>query len=130
MPLPPQVSAASGSTKAAAQIEGSKSFAKAFMARHGIPTAGYAVYDDEGRLAHIATCDLPVVVKADGLALGKGVTVAATRDEAETAVREAMSGRFGQSGERIVIEEFLTGPEVSVLAFCDGKTRSAQWYPR
>lgn len=112
-----------GPTKAAAQIEGSKSFAKAFMARHGIPTAGYAVYDDEASaLAHIATCDLPVVVKADGLALGKGVTVAATRDEAETAVREAMSGRFGRSGERIVIEEFLTGPEVSVLAFCDGKT--------
>ncbi|MCM3907383.1 MULTISPECIES: phosphoribosylamine--glycine ligase [Trueperella] len=111
-----------GPNAAAAQIEGSKSFAKAFMARHAIPTAGYAVYDDEAAaLAHIATCPLPVVVKADGLALGKGVTVALTREDAESAVREAMAGRFGESGKRLVIEEFLTGPEVTVLAFTDGK---------
>ena len=112
-----------GPNVAAAQIEGSKSFAKAFMARHGIPTAGYAVYDDEAAaLAHVADCALPVVVKADGLALGKGVTGALTREEAERAVREAMAGRFGESGKRLVIEEFLSGPEVTVLAFTDGRT--------
>lgn len=108
----------------AAQLEGSKSFAKEFMARHDIPTAAYAVFDDEeAALEYLDECTIPVVVKADGLALGKGVTVAATREEAKDAVREAMSGgRFGASGAKIVVEECLTGPEVSVLAFVDGTT--------
>ena len=113
-----------GPNKAAAIIEGSKAFAKDFMQRHGIPTAKYATFTDpEAALAHVETAPLPVVVKADGLALGKGVVIANTRDEAKEAVRAAMcEGRFGHSGETVVIEEFLTGPEVSVLAFTDGKT--------
>ncbi|MBQ9188890.1 MAG: phosphoribosylamine--glycine ligase [Clostridia bacterium] len=113
-----------GPNKAAAIIEGSKAFAKDFMLRHGIPTAKYATFTDpEAALAYVETAPLPVVVKADGLALGKGVVIANTRDEAKEAVRAAMcEGRFGHSGETVVIEEFLTGPEVSVLAFTDGKT--------
>ncbi|MBR3272227.1 MAG: phosphoribosylamine--glycine ligase [Clostridia bacterium] len=113
-----------GPNKAAAIIEGSKAFAKDFMQRHGIPTAKYATFTDpKAALAHVETAPLPVVVKADGLALGKGVVIANTRDEAKEAVRAAMcEGRFGHSGETVVIEEFLTGPEVSVLAFTDGKT--------
>ena len=113
-----------GPNKAAAIIEGSKAFAKDFMQRHGIPTAKYATFTDpEAALAHVETAPLPVVVKADGLALGKGVVIANTRDEAKEAVRASMcEGRFGHSGETVVIEEFLTGPEVSVLAFTDGKT--------
>ncbi len=113
-----------GPNKAAAIIEGSKAFAKDFMQRHGIPTAKYATFTDpEAALAYVETAPLPVVVKADGLALGKGVVIANTRDEAKEAVRAAMcEGRFGHSGETVVIEEFLTGPEVSVLAFTDGKT--------
>ena len=113
-----------GPNKAAAIIEGSKAFAKDFMQRHGIPTAKYATFTDpEAAFAHVETAPLPVVVKADGLALGKGVVIANTRDEAKEAVRAAMcEGRFGHSGETVVIEEFLTGPEVSVLAFTDGKT--------
>ena len=113
-----------GPRKSAAALEGSKAFAKDFMRRHGIPTAAYSTFSDpEEALAFVSACPLPIVVKADGLALGKGVVIAETREEAETAVRAAMcEGRFGHSGETVVIEEFLTGPEVSVLAFTDGKT--------
>ncbi len=112
-----------GPNRAAAILEGSKAFAKDFMKRHRIPTADYATFTDPAAaLAYVETAPLPVVVKADGLALGKGVVIANTRDEAKEAVRAAMcEGRFGHSGETVVIEEFLTGPEVSVLAFTDGK---------
>ena len=108
----------------AAVIEGSKVFSKNLMRKYGIPTAAYEVFDDmEKALAYLKTAPIPTVVKADGLALGKGVTVAMTREEAEQAVREAMQGKkFGKSGDRLVIEEYLEGPEVSVLAFTDGKT--------
>ena len=108
----------------AAVIEGSKVFAKDLMKKYGIPTAAYETFDDMDRaLAYLETSQLPVVIKADGLALGKGVTVAATREEAVRAVTEAMRDKkFGKSGNRIVIEEFLSGPEVSVLTFTDGKT--------
>lgn len=112
-----------GPTRVAAQIEGSKSFAKEFMARHAIPTAAYRAFDDlDDALAFLDSAGAPIVVKADGLALGKGVTVAQTREEAAEAVRAAMSGKFGASGARVVIEDYLTGPEVSVLAFTDGTT--------
>ena len=115
-----------GPSRAAAQIEGSKVFAKDLMKKYGIPTARYEVFDSAATaLAYLETAPIPTVVKADGLALGKGVTVAMTREEARNAVREIMEDRkFGASGNRIVIEEFLTGPEVSVLAFTDGKTLS------
>ena len=105
-------------------MEGSKAFAKDFMARHHIPTAAYRTFTNpEAALSYVASCPLPTVVKADGLALGKGVVIAETRAEAEAAVRAAMcEGKFGHSGETVVVEEFLTGPEVSVLAFTDGKT--------
>ena len=108
----------------AAVIEGSKVFAKDLMKKYGIPTAAYETFDDMDRaLAYLETSPLPVVINADGLALGKGVTVAATREEAVRAVTEAMRDKkFGKSGNRIVIEEFLSGPEVSVLTFTDGKT--------
>ena len=113
-----------GPNKAAAILEGSKAFAKEFMKRHGIPTAAFETFTDPAAaLAYVQTCPLPTVVKADGLALGKGVVIAQTREEAESAVRAAMcEGKFGQSGKTLVIEEFLTGPEVSVLSFTDGKT--------
>ncbi len=111
-----------GPTARAAIIEGSKVFSKNLMKQSGIPTAAYEVFDSmEAALAYLDTAPIPTVVKADGLALGKGVTVAMTRDEAKSAVREAMQDKkFGKSGEKLVIEEFLTGPEVSVLAFTDG----------
>ena len=107
----------------AAIIEGSKIFSKNLMKKYGIPTADYAVFDDMNQaLTYLDTAPLPTVVKADGLALGKGVIIAQTREEAKTAVREMMEGgKFGASGSRVVIEEFLTGPEVSVLSFTDGK---------
>ena len=113
-----------GPSKAAAILEGSKAFAKAFMRRHAIPTAAFETFTDpEAALAYVASCPLPTVIKADGLALGKGVVIAETREAAAAAVRAAMcEGRFGASGKTLVIEEFLTGPEVSVLAFTDGKT--------
>ena len=113
-----------GPTAAAARIEGSKIFAKQLMKKYGIPTAEFRVFTDPGdALEYVATCPLPTVIKADGLALGKGVVIAKTRGEAETAVREMMiSGRFGESGRQILIEQCLTGPEVSVLAFTDGVT--------
>ncbi len=108
----------------AAIIEGSKVFAKNLMKKYGIPTAKYETFQDmEQALAYLDTAPIPTVVKADGLALGKGVVIANTREEAKDAVRAMMAQkRFGKSGEQIVIEEFLTGPEVSVLSFTDGKT--------
>lgn len=113
-----------GPSKAAAQIEGSKVFAKGLMRKYGIPTAACEVFDDfEAALAYVDAAPLPIVVKADGLALGKGVTVAQAREEARSAVRAAMCERvFGESGARLVIEEYLEGPEVSVLSFTDGHT--------
>lgn len=113
-----------GPDKKAAIIEGSKVFSKNLMKKYGIPTAGYEVFENpKAALDYLATADIPIVVKADGLALGKGVIIAATREEAMDAVRSIMEDKvFGKSGNRIVIEEFLTGPEVSVLAFTDGKT--------
>ena len=113
-----------GPRKNAAAIEGSKVFAKELMARHGIPTAAYQVFSDrDAAMEYIKTAPLPTVIKADGLALGKGVIIAETREAAQKAVRAMMEDRvFGESGARVVIEEFLTGPEVSVLSFTDGKT--------
>ncbi len=108
----------------AAIIEGSKVFSKNLMKKYGIPTARYETFDDEAAaLAYLQTAPLPAVIKADGLALGKGVIIAETRDEAKAAVISMMRDKkFGKSGEHIVIEEFLTGPEVSVLSFTDGET--------
>ncbi len=108
----------------AAIIEGSKVFSKALMSRYGIPTARFESFDALGdALAYLETAPLPTVIKADGLALGKGVIIAQTREEAVEAVTEMMrDGKFGRSGERVVIEEYLEGPEVSVLAFTDGKS--------
>ena len=106
----------------AAIIEGSKVFSKNLMKKYGIPTAAYEVFTDmDAALEYLKTAPIPTVIKADGLALGKGVIIAMTRDEAMDAVRSMMSDKvFGNSGDQIVIEEFLTGPEVSVLAFTDG----------
>ena len=111
-----------GPRKNAAIIEGSKVFSKDLMKKYGIPTAAYEVFTSpEEALRYLETAPIPTVVKADGLALGKGVTVAMTREEACDAVREAMEDKkFGESGNRIVIEEYLEGPEVSVLSFTDG----------
>lgn len=108
----------------AAIIEGSKVFSKNLMKKYGIPTAEYEVFDDmEAALKYLETAPIPTVIKADGLALGKGVIIAETRDAAKEAVRSMMEDKvFGKSGDHIVIEEFLTGPEVSVLSFTDGKT--------
>ena len=108
----------------AAVIEGSKVFAKNLMKKYGIPTAAYEVFDDPQKaLAWLETAPMPAVVKADGLALGKGVLICPSREEAFRAVRSIMEDRqFGDSGSRIVIEEFLEGPEVSVLSFTDGET--------
>ena len=113
-----------GPTAAAAQIEGSKVFAKDLMKKYGIPTAAYESFDDAAAaLRYLDTAEMPIVVKADGLALGKGVIIAQAREEARQAVISMMEeGMFGQSGSRVVIEEFLTGPEVSVLSFTDGET--------
>ena len=108
----------------AAIIEGSKVFSKNLMKKYGIPTAAYEVFDElDAALAYLENAPVPTVVKADGLALGKGVIIAQTRQEARDAVISMMrDGKFGKSGSRVVIEEFLTGPEVSVLSFTDGKT--------
>ena len=108
----------------AAIIEGSKVFAKDLMKRYGIPTARFESFDRlEDALHYLESAPLPAVIKADGLALGKGVIIAQTREEAVAAATDMMrGGKFGKSGERVVIEEFLEGPEVSVLAFTDGKT--------
>ena len=113
-----------GPRSSAAMIEGSKVFAKDLMKKYGIPTAKYETFDNaEQALAYVEKAPLPTVVKADGLALGKGVIIANTRAEAAEAVKAIMEDkRFGKSGDRVVIEEFLTGPEVSVLSFTDGVT--------
>lgn len=113
-----------GPDKKAAVIESSKVFSKNLMKKHGIPTAAYEVFTDpEQALRYVRTCKIPVVIKADGLALGKGVILAQTREDATDAVRTIMLDKaFGDSGNQIVIEEFLTGPEVSVLSFTDGVT--------
>ncbi len=114
-----------GPDKAAAIIEGSKAFSKDLMKKYGIPTAAYETFDNSAAaIGYIKSQNkFPVVVKADGLALGKGVIIAKTLDEAETAVHDIMDDKiFGAAGGKVVIEEFLTGPEISVLAFTDGKT--------
>ena len=113
-----------GPNKKAAIIEGSKAFSKDLMKKYNIPTAAYETFTDmEEALSYIESCPIPVVVKADGLALGKGVIIAETREQARQAVRNMMEDKvFGESGSKVVIEEFLTGPEVSVLSFTDGKT--------
>ena len=109
--------------KNAAILDGSKAFSKELMKKYNIPTAGYENFDDpEKALLYLKTAEMPIVLKADGLALGKGVVVAATVEEAEAAVRDMMEGRkFGDSGSTVVIEECMVGPEVTVLAFCDGE---------
>ncbi|MDR0425891.1 MAG: phosphoribosylamine--glycine ligase [Clostridiales bacterium] len=113
-----------GPKAAGARLESSKSFAKAFMKKYDIPTAGYEVFDDyEAARAYVERADRRLVIKADGLALGKGVCIPKDRAEALKNLRAVMvDGAFGHSGSRVVIEEFLTGREVTVLAFTDGKT--------
>ncbi len=113
-----------GPNKNAAIIEGSKVFSKNLMKQYGIPTASYEVFTEmEPALEYLKTAPIPTVIKADGLALGKGVIIAQSREEAMDAVHSMMEDKvFGESGSQIVIEEFLTGPEVSVLCFTDGKT--------
>lgn len=113
-----------GPSAAAAQLEGSKAFAKDFLARHGIPTAFYAVHTEvEAALAYVRAKGAPIVVKADGLAAGKGVIVAMTLAEAEAAVRDMLAGNaFGDAGARVVIEEFLDGEEASFISMVDGRT--------
>ena len=107
----------------AAIIEGSKAFSKELMKKYGIPTAAYEIFTElDKALEYVKTCPVPTVIKADGLALGKGVIIAQSREEAAEAVTDMMANaKFGKSGSTVVIEEFLTGPEVSVLAFTDGK---------
>ncbi len=111
-----------GPSQAAAQIEASKAFAKAFMVRHGIPTARYAAFTDfHEAVGHLLQVDYPVVIKASGLAAGKGVILPSCADEAEAALRQIMLDReFGSAGEEVIVEERLTGEEVSLLAFTDG----------
>ncbi len=113
-----------GPTAAAAQLEGSKAFAKDFLARHGIPTAHYAVFTElEPALAHVRAVGAPIVVKADGLAAGKGVVVAMTLAEAEATLGDMLAGNaFGEAGARVVVEEFLDGEEASFIAMVDGRT--------
>ncbi len=113
-----------GPSREAAIIEGSKIFSKNLMKKYGIPTANYETFSDmESAYQYLEKCDMPIVIKADGLALGKGVIIANTLEEAKDAVKSMMEDKvFGASGSNVVIEEFLTGPEVSVLSFTDGKT--------
>jgi len=125
-----------GPDKNCAQLEGSKSFTKAFLARHNIPTAGYKEYTDKEELKKdIGIYGFPMVLKADGLAAGKGVVIAENAEDAEKAIEEMMGDKiFGEAGAKIVVEEFLTGIEASMLCFVDGKTivpmESAQDYKR
>ncbi|HHY83138.1 MAG TPA: phosphoribosylamine--glycine ligase [Clostridiales bacterium] len=113
-----------GPRKAAAELESSKVFAKQFMKKYGIPSAKYEAFDRyEDAVSYLAQSQFPIVIKADGLALGKGVVIAFSLEEGITAVKEMMLDRkFGDAGKRVLIEEFLTGPEVSILAFTDGNT--------
>ena len=112
-----------GPTQAAARLESSKEYAKSFMARHGLPTAAFEAFDDAAAAhAHVGRCGAPVVIKADGLAAGKGVVVAMTLAEAHAAVEEMLvQGRLGEAGRRIVIEEFLPGDEASFIVMVDGR---------
>ena len=110
-----------GPSKAAARLEGSKAFTKSICDEAGVPTAAYGSFDNEAdALAYLRSKGAPIVVKADGLAAGKGVRVAGSMEEAEDAVRDCFSGAFGESGSTVVIEEFLEGEEASVFALCDG----------
>ena len=113
-----------GPRKNAAIIEASKAFSKELMKKYGIPTAQYETFSDyESAKAYVETCEIPVVLKADGLALGKGVLICMTREEALEGIKEMMlDKKFGAAGSKVVVEEFLEGPEVSCLAFTDGKT--------
>lgn len=113
-----------GPTAAAAQLEGSKAFAKDFLARHGIPTAHYAVFTETApALAYVREKGAPIVIKADGLAAGKGVIVAMTLTEAEAAIQDMLAGNaFGAAGARVVVEEFLDGEEASFISMVDGRT--------
>ena len=113
-----------GPRKNAAILEASKAFSKDLMKKYHIPTAAYETFDSpEKALAYVETADMPIVLKADGLALGKGVLICGTREEAREGVRSLMMDKqFGSAGDRIVVEEFMTGREVSVLSFVDGKT--------
>ena len=113
-----------GPRKNAAIIEASKAFSKELMKKYNIPTAKYETFSDyETAAKYVETCDIPVVLKADGLALGKGVLICMTRQEAQDGLKEMMlDKKFGSAGSKVVVEEFLTGPEVSCLAFTDGKT--------
>lgn len=113
-----------GPRKNAAIIEASKAFSKELMKKYNIPTAKYETFSDyESAKKYLETCDIPVVLKADGLALGKGVLICMTREEAQDGLKEMMlSQKFGAAGNKVVVEEFLVGPEVSALAFTDGKT--------
>ncbi len=113
-----------GPTAAAARLESSKVFAKEFMLRHGIPAAGYAKFGNaDDAIAHIERVGAPIVVKADGLAVGKGVTVALDKETAIRAVREAMIDKvFGEAGSMVIVEEFMVGEEASLLAFTDGRS--------
>ena len=111
-----------GPTAAAGRLESSKAFTKAFCARHGLPTAGYGVFESaQAAKAGLDRFQPPYVVKADGLAAGKGVIIAATRAEAEAAIDDMLGGQFGAAGSRVVIEEFMTGEEASLFALCDGQ---------
>ncbi len=113
-----------GPNKRAAIIEASKSFSKELMKKYNIPTAEYELFEDYAKARlYLETAKIPIVIKADGLALGKGVIICETREQAFQAIKEMMvESTFGQSGKAVVIEEFMTGKEVSILAFCDGKT--------
>ena len=113
-----------GPRKNAAILEGSKAFSKELMKKYNIPTAGYETFDDaDAALAYLETAKLPIVLKADGLALGKGVLICNTLEEAKEGVKEIMQDKkFGTAGNRMVVEEFMTGREVSVLSYVDGKT--------
>ena len=112
-----------GGSQRAARLETSKAFTKDFCQRHGLPTAAYGVFEDAAAAgAFLDTLDAPFVIKADGLAAGKGVVIAATRAEADAAVLDMLGGRFGSAGARVVIEEFMHGEEASLFAVCDGKT--------
>lgn len=112
-----------GPTQAAAQLESSKAFTKDFCTRHNIPTAGYGVFTDlKSAKAHLKTMTKPYVLKADGLAAGKGVVIATTKKQAEEELAEFFSGKFGDASAKVVIEEFMTGQEASFFAISDGKT--------
>lgn len=125
-----------GPNKQAAQIEASKSFSKELMKKYHIPTADYEVFDDyESARTYLETSKLPIVLKADGLALGKGVLICETRQQAMDGLKQIMLDKsFGDAGNRVVVEEYIEGPEVSILTFCDGKTivpmKSAQDHKR